>query len=816
MKPHSLFRSWLSRTWIALATAGLLAACSDSSHLDTTPAATLAAPTITQQPRDLSVNEGQPATFAVFADGPGPLGFQWSRNGAPIPGASGSSYTVPAASMADNGAALSVQVYNSGGSVTSLSATLTVNPVLQAPSITQQPASTTVTVGQMATFTVVAIGSAPLSYQWLRNGRPIAGATAASFTTAPTVMADSGAVFGVVVNNAAGSVTSSNATLTVNAGAPQPPAGLVCQSAAGTSQCWAHPRPQGDGVNDAHFLDANTGLAATNNTLLRTTDGGATWAVVANNASVDTFFVSVRFATPLIAVVVGADGVILRSIDGGLTWNSVSSGTTQNLRAVRFASATLGVAVGENRILRTTDGGATWNTVSSALDDWEDLAHSGTSFVAVGGSNGTAGRFALSTDSGATWSAGNIGSTAGFYGVGFIPGTSSVIAVGASGAMRRSNDGGATWVAAASGSTSFLRSVAFLDGSTGLVAGNGTILRTTNGGASWSAVPAGTTGSLAVAVWRDATRAVALGELGVQRNSIDAGASWTGFTPATTDDLLAGAFNGVNTLIATDTVGGVARSTDGGVSWTATGANVGSYPNSATFVDANTALIVGDGGRIRRSTDGGATWSTIASGTTEDLVTVAMASTTVGVAAGDNGILLRTTDGGMTWAAVASGTNNDLYSVRFASALVGIAVGDGVVLRTTDGGATWAALAVPNVAGLSTVRFASSSVGVIGGATQSLRTTDGGASWTPINHPAGYEDFRRFEFTGATTGRGLMQDAITGRLAVLTTTDAGATWTVTAQTAAGLFSGLESILAISHSVVLGLGQVGQIVHLTLP
>ena len=88
-------------------------------------------------------------------------------------------------------------------------------PAALAPTITLQPASTNVTEGQAANFSVAAVGDAPLAYQWQRNGADIVGATATSYTIAATVLADSGAAFRAVVTNAAGSATSNAATLTV-------------------------------------------------------------------------------------------------------------------------------------------------------------------------------------------------------------------------------------------------------------------------------------------------------------------------------------------------------------------------------------------------------------------------------------------------------------------------------------------------------------------------------------------------------------------------------------------------------------------------
>jgi hypothetical protein len=83
------------------------------------------------------------------------------------------------------------------------------------PSITTQPTNQSVAVGHTATFSVVATGTAPLSYQWQKNSTTISGATSASYTTPVTVLSDNGTMFSVIVSNSAGSVTSSQATLTV-------------------------------------------------------------------------------------------------------------------------------------------------------------------------------------------------------------------------------------------------------------------------------------------------------------------------------------------------------------------------------------------------------------------------------------------------------------------------------------------------------------------------------------------------------------------------------------------------------------------------
>ncbi len=92
------------------------------------------------------------------------------------------------------------------------------SPPSSAPTITLQPSDQTVSVGQTATFAVAASGGGTLSYQWQRGGSPIAGATAASYTTAATLAGDSGSSFAVVVTDAGGSTTSRSAQLTVMSG----------------------------------------------------------------------------------------------------------------------------------------------------------------------------------------------------------------------------------------------------------------------------------------------------------------------------------------------------------------------------------------------------------------------------------------------------------------------------------------------------------------------------------------------------------------------------------------------------------------------
>jgi hypothetical protein len=103
-----------------------------------------------------------------------------------------------------------------------------------APSITTQPASVTVTSGQIATFSVLASGTGPLTYQWQKNGAAISGATGTSYTTPATTTSDNGAKFVVVVRNAAGNATSNQATLVVSTDTTPPTVSITSPTSGST------------------------------------------------------------------------------------------------------------------------------------------------------------------------------------------------------------------------------------------------------------------------------------------------------------------------------------------------------------------------------------------------------------------------------------------------------------------------------------------------------------------------------------------------------------------------------------------------------
>lgn len=181
------------------------------------------APTISGQPASITVPAGAAAGFAVAA-GPGPLTYQWTKDGVPIAGATQASYAIASVTEADRGA-YAVTVANSGGVTSSAVAQLVVGAAgggAAAPTIATQPVGLSVVAGQPALLAVGASGSGPLAYRWHRDGNDVPGATGPVLRIDAATAGDAG-TYTVTVSNTLGSATSTAAGLVVTAapGAPR-------------------------------------------------------------------------------------------------------------------------------------------------------------------------------------------------------------------------------------------------------------------------------------------------------------------------------------------------------------------------------------------------------------------------------------------------------------------------------------------------------------------------------------------------------------------------------------------------------------------
>jgi|GEM_PF-3256297 len=172
----------------------------------TSPAALV----VFEPPADQTAWAGSNVVFRLSAFGPGPFGYQWWFEGAPLAGAVKSTLTLTNIQLSLAGQYF-VVLSNAANRATSPPAMLVVN---MKPRITVQPTDTSSTNGAMVQLSVESEGSEPLSYQWQIQGVDIPGQTSATLALGP-LAPDAAARYSVIVSNPLGSVSSRTAMVTV-------------------------------------------------------------------------------------------------------------------------------------------------------------------------------------------------------------------------------------------------------------------------------------------------------------------------------------------------------------------------------------------------------------------------------------------------------------------------------------------------------------------------------------------------------------------------------------------------------------------------
>ena len=193
----------------------------------------------------------------------------------------------------------------------------------------------------------------------------------------------------------------------------------MAMSSAGVGR-GGNPRGMRANLMGIQMISETTGfIAGTENTILKTTDGGETWVGSSERARVGETrnnLEGIWFVSPTTGWVIGSFGILLHTADGGENWEKRDPGFDNNLFGIHFLDENTGWISGqEGLILHTTDGGATWNQQKTeSYDDLHDIT-----FVdamvgwAVGGYNS----ILHTTDGGKTWAVSNIPGGATFKGV---------------------------------------------------------------------------------------------------------------------------------------------------------------------------------------------------------------------------------------------------------------------------------------------------------------------------------------------------------------------------------------------------------------
>ncbi len=238
-----------------------------------------------------------------------------------------------------------------------------------APAITTQPASQTVAAGQSATFSVANTGTAPLSYQWLKNGAAISGATASSYTQPAASTSDTGSQFSVVVSNSVGSVSSNAALLTVT--------GTYILNASSASLSFGTVNLSSSSQQSVIFTNAGTANITISNVTMAGAGFNASGLPVGTVlAAGQTVSLAVTFEPAVTGNAAGSVTIASNASNGTKVIALSGTGTSaMHSVALSWSPSTSGV-VGYNVYVSTVSGGSYTKLTSSpvAATDYTDAS----------------------------------------------------------------------------------------------------------------------------------------------------------------------------------------------------------------------------------------------------------------------------------------------------------------------------------------------------------------------------------------------------------------------------------------------------------
>lgn len=428
------------------------------------------------------------AVAASDPDGdPISLAYQWTLNGMPIAGATGSSLDLSGPGNGDRGDRIAVEVTAGDGTATSSATSPAVTivnsaPVLDDPAIVYDPATATATIAPGA---VDADGDRlQTSVRWTLDGFDAGTAAALDLTRAGAHVGDAiGAWVRVTDSQGASSAWAAPAPATIASGVPAAPpqndwhpyTELNASPIAAILPVRADP-------TRVYVLDQLAGFG-------RSTDAGATWSQV-HEGCLTGYRAAYAPSAPDVVYAGCANSGTYRSDDGGASWQAIPITTGSQTWGVgglavdpSDADSVFAVCDTCATIWHSTDGGATWQTVGtmpsfgmSVAIDPSDPTH-----IVVGTGKGVV----VSHDGGATWSA---ASGSGEMIAAFDPDTSALWAIvyqSATASVLRSTDGGATWTTIP-GSPTELTTLAPAGGDVYVADKTSDVSRSSDGGTTWS------------------------------------------------------------------------------------------------------------------------------------------------------------------------------------------------------------------------------------------------------------------------------------------------------------------------------------------
>jgi photosystem II stability/assembly factor-like uncharacterized protein len=405
-------------------------------------------------------------------------------------------------------------------------------------------------------------------------------------------------------------------------------------------------------ASDTFFTSANTGFAVGDaGVIYRTTDGANSWAPVARSTQ---GINSVYFPDPITGYAVGGVSV-LRTSDGGASWTQQGVlSRPESLDWVRCPDALRCVASTKqgDQLLRTSDGGLNWYSISPASRPLLAAAESPSGQIAAVGEDGTT---VVSYDGGLTFSIVGGDLDAKFRRL-RAASPQVAYAFGRAGALARTVDGGREWSELRPPSVRRLLDVSFPTPNTGFALDvEGRLFRTVDGGSSWQVLGTGTFLRLVGVLGVSPKRVILIGPHGMRR-STDGGLSFRRVRQRSVAVARLSHIGIAGRLVFAYGRRVLAVSPDGGGKWRrAPLPKPGESLVKVDFPSERLGFALTTDGRVWKTRNLGRRWREVLSVGTEVTTDIAFSDVNHGYVAVSEfghdrrGWVMRTSDGGTTW-----------------------------------------------------------------------------------------------------------------------------------------------------------------------
>jgi photosystem II stability/assembly factor-like uncharacterized protein len=472
----------------------------------------------------------------------------------------------------------------------------------------------------------------------------------------------------------------------------------------------------------------------------RSDDGGETFSrlpFAPSDASCPFSVAALSFPSANVGYLLLSDGNVVSTSDGGQTFSrktAVPGGRGASPDLLCTTDTVCVAATPAGTIQRTADGGGSWTQVAtSAGVPLRGLEAVGTTLYAVGNNL----MVLKSTDSGATWERKPVDGTppGNLTSIRCAADDTCLISTEAGNQLLHTTDGGDTYSSIAPSSDPIF-AVDFASPTRVVAAGAlGSAAISDDGGANWRTVGGRIAGSFSVLHAASETLAYAGGSNGVLARTLDSGRTWANVSPPTAARVTGIAAPTPNRVFVLGGDGSVQRSDNGGVSYKLLNTGTTSRPLSIAALDGNTVLLVGPTG-VRRSTDGGESFRAVAHKAVRSTRLTAVDDAGAADIVYGPKAAARSTDAGVTWQRIKLPKKRAILDLDFVSSRLGFLLDtSGVLWKTASAGAKWEKLLTTGASGYL-VEFADGRNGYlvpVGGLGEFqgavLRTADGGQSW---------------------------------------------------------------------------------------